>query len=152
MGTLKLWMNLQGGRPSPLAFGSLGIVAFSCGTRLHECSESFEGQGPLLGRPTPAFLSLVHREAGSVSDGASVKIEGLQASSSSQSLNGVDASRGGNVFSSVSETPLLIKMSCQLLLRPYKLTSALSISGSFCVRNPYKSPSVREYLKWQTSE
>lgn len=73
--------------------------------------------------------------------------------SNSQTVKGVDVSRGGNVFSPLPEkNPLSIKMSRQALLKPYKLISALSISGSFSVRDPYKSLSVRECLKWQTSE
>lgn len=50
------------------------------------------------------------------------------------------------------ENPFSVKMSGQRLLRLYKLIQALSITGSFCVNNPYKSYSVREGLKWQISE
>lgn len=58
----------------------------------------------------------------------------------SNSLKGMDVSRGSKVFSPLPErNPLSIKMSRQLLLKPYKLIPALSISGSFSVRDPYKS-------------
>lgn len=42
-------------------------------------------------------------------------------------------------FSLPERNPLSIKMSRQRLLKPYKLIPALSISGSFSVRDPYKS-------------
>lgn len=44
-----------------------------------------------------------------------------------------------SVFISHWENLFSIKMSGQLLLRVYKLLLALSITGSFCAKNPYKS-------------
>lgn len=38
--------------------------------------------------------------------------------------------------------PFSIQVSGQLLLRFYKLILALSITGGFCVKNPYKSYSA----------
>lgn len=86
-------------------------------------------------------------------DGACIDREVETVPSNSRAVKGAGVSRGSNVFSPLPERNLLsIKMSRLPLLKPYKLIPALSISGSFSVRDPYKSLSVRECLKWQTSE